>query len=231
MLKFYPQKGQIPKTGEIWQLVGEKKQIVMAHLFDIEKVRQFVPPELQIVSALPGKTLGHVFLGCFGSGSTIEYHELAISPATVKANRFKGFWISHQFVDSEKSLEGGRKSLGLPKEMMEIRWQGDESGNVDILQEGHSILKINYKKSFPGSIRFDLKVYIVSMLDNMFIHYGNKLNANWSFCKTEYEFPPESLLADDLKKMGLGKPLIALCGINMIGEAAFDTKAIVFLPQ
>ncbi|MFZ5569254.1 MAG: hypothetical protein ACOZF0_02535 [Thermodesulfobacteriota bacterium] len=63
MLKFYATQGQIPKRGEIWMPVGGKRHLMMLHLFDIEKVRKFVPHGLDIVACWPGKTIGSTFFG------------------------------------------------------------------------------------------------------------------------------------------------------------------------
>ena len=39
-----------------WELKGYALQTV--HLIDIEKARPFVPPDLEIISVWPGKTVG-----------------------------------------------------------------------------------------------------------------------------------------------------------------------------
>jgi acetoacetate decarboxylase len=92
------------------------------HLIDIERARAFVPKDLQIVSVLPGKTLGVFFTAAYGPGSALEYNELIVAPALTRHGGRFGFWISHIYVDNEDSMAGGREVWGLPKEMAQFSW-------------------------------------------------------------------------------------------------------------
>ena len=94
-------------------------------LIDIETARRFVPPELEIVSVLPGKTLATVYLAEYGPGSALEYSELIVSPALTRHGSTFRFWISHIYVDNHDSLMGGWEIWGLPKEMAQFAWSQD----------------------------------------------------------------------------------------------------------
>ena len=94
-------------------------------LVDVEKARPFVPPELEIVPVLPGKTLGAVYFAEYGPGSALEYNELIVSPALTRRGRTIRFWISHIYVDNSDSMAGGREIWGLPKEMAEFTWSAN----------------------------------------------------------------------------------------------------------
>jgi acetoacetate decarboxylase len=62
-----------------WQLRGNAIQTL--NLVDIDRVRQFVPPELDIVAVLPGKTLGSIYISEYQIGSVLTYNELIVAPA------------------------------------------------------------------------------------------------------------------------------------------------------
>ncbi|MGB5595412.1 MAG: acetoacetate decarboxylase family protein [Crocosphaera sp.] len=96
------------------------------HLLDIEKVRPMIPSDLEIVSLLPGKTLGNVYVSAYTEGSILEYNELIISPALVRYQKMVGSWISHIYVDDPDSVAGGKEIWGLPKEMADFSWQKNQ---------------------------------------------------------------------------------------------------------
>jgi acetoacetate decarboxylase len=116
-----------------WQLFGTA--VNASYLIDTEIAQQYVPPDLAIVSVLPGKTLANIYLSKYEAPSTLHYHELIVSPAVVKFQGKVGSWISHIYVDDLDSVAGGRNIWGLPKEMAEFTWsdrdisvsQGDRS--------------------------------------------------------------------------------------------------------
>ena len=97
-----------------WKLKGYALQTL--NLIEVEKARNFVPPELEIVSVLPGKTLGGIYLSAYQSGSILEYNELIVVPGLVRYQNKTATWISHIYVDDEKSVAGGREIWGLPKD-------------------------------------------------------------------------------------------------------------------
>jgi acetoacetate decarboxylase len=59
-----------------WILQGYAFQTLQ--LLDIERVRPFIPAELDIISVFPGKTLGGVYLSRYSAGSVLEYSELIV---------------------------------------------------------------------------------------------------------------------------------------------------------
>lgn len=103
-----------------WDLYGNALQSF--HLVDIEKARAFVPRDFEIVSVLPGKTFGCLYLSIYDAQSTLQYHELIVVPGIVRYQDKIGAWISHIYVDHLESMAGGRNIWGLPKEMAEFTW-------------------------------------------------------------------------------------------------------------
>ena len=103
-----------------WHLYGTALQSL--HAIDVEKAKQFVPLDFDIVSVLPGKTVGSVYLSVYEPHSTLQYHELIVVPALVRYRGKIGAWISHIYVDNPQSVEGGRNIWGLPKQMADFTW-------------------------------------------------------------------------------------------------------------
>ena len=97
-----------------WRLCG--RAVFCPRVLDIERVRAFVPPPLSIVPILPGQTLGGLYLASYQAGATLTYHELIVIPALVRHRFWAGAWVSHIYVDDDRSVDGGRAIWGLPKE-------------------------------------------------------------------------------------------------------------------
>jgi acetoacetate decarboxylase len=62
-----------------WTLMGYAVQTLQ--FVDTRQARSFVPSKLRILSVLPGKTLGGMYLASYGPGSVLEYDELIVAAA------------------------------------------------------------------------------------------------------------------------------------------------------
>ena len=109
-----------------WTLKGFAYQTL--HLVETVKASSYVPLGVEIVSVLPGKTLGGVYLSQYHAGSTLLYSELIVIAAIVRRGGKLGTWISHIYVDHPDSVAGGREIWKLPKEMAEFDWQDNGRG-------------------------------------------------------------------------------------------------------
>lgn len=103
-----------------WHLKG--CAYVSLHLVDYNKARSHVPSYLDLVSVLPGYTVGGVYVSRYGAGSVLQYSELIVVPGLVKHRNTIGAWISHIYVDNPDSVAGGREIWGLPKEIAQFDW-------------------------------------------------------------------------------------------------------------
>lgn len=103
-----------------WHLNGTALASFQA--IDLAIARQFVPIDFDLVTVLPGKTLGCLYLSAYEQSSTLQYHELIVAPALVRYQGKIGAWISHIYVDNPHSVEGGRNIWGLPKQMADFTW-------------------------------------------------------------------------------------------------------------
>ncbi len=117
-----------------WQLYGTALQSL--HAIDLATARQFVPLDFELVSMLPGKTFGSLYLSVYEAGSTLQYHELIVAPALVRYRDKIGAWISHIYVDNPASVAGGRNIWGLPKELADFTWHDREI----VVSQGHNSL-------------------------------------------------------------------------------------------
>ncbi len=126
-----------------WRLTGTAVQALWT--VEAARARALVPAELPIVSVKPGRTLAILFLGNYGAGSTLVYHELIVSPALVRVGHQVGAWISHIYVDDPASLAGGREIWGLPKEL--ARFSGGFAGSdrVEVEQDGRLLCSVRWE--------------------------------------------------------------------------------------
>lgn len=145
----------MPYPAAPWTLYGHA--LFTLNLLDIDRVRPFIPSEFKIVSVLPGKTLGGVYLSQYQGDSVLQYNELIVTPAMVNCAGKTGSWISHIYVDHPDSVAGGREIWGLPKEMAEFTWEAAEKSRVTVRQGEQLLCSLTYgspfslwKQSFSG---------------------------------------------------------------------------------
>lgn len=143
----------MPYPSAPWTLQGYAIQTLQ--LIDVEQVRPFIPPEFEIISVLPGKTVGGVYLSSYNSGS-LKYSELIIAAGIVRYANKIGGWISHIYVDNHDSVAGGREIWGLPKELAEFTWEKENStaleyeNHVIVRQENQMLCQLSYNPQKIG---------------------------------------------------------------------------------
>ncbi|GAX37607.1 acetoacetate decarboxylase family protein [Nodularia sp. NIES-3585] len=135
----------MPYPSAPWILKGDAIQTL--NLVSVNQVKPLVPPELDIISVWPEKTLGGVYLSKYGSGSVLEYNELIVAPAAVIYQGKIGVWVSHIYVDNADSVAGGREIWGLPKELADFSW---EEKRVTVRQGDRLLCTLNYNQQSLG---------------------------------------------------------------------------------
>lgn len=184
-----------------WTLHGYAVQTL--HLLDVERVRPFIPPEFEIVSVLPGKTIGGVYLSYYGSGSVLEYSELIVVGGIVNFSGKLGGWVSHIYVDSTDSVAGGREIWGLPKELAEFTWDnpsdsvtGDspipaDRHRVTVRQGSRLLCSLNYSQpSFRLPIPFSGNV--LSTLGSSILIFKGQVESSVGLVSSHLTVPSES---------------------------------------
>lgn len=129
-----------------WRLEG--RAVCLLQLLDVSYAASFVPPELSIVSLLPGKTLGGIYLAEYGARSVLAYHELIVISALVRYGHRLGAWISHIYVNDPRSVTGGREIWGLPKQLAEFTWDA-LSGPAVVRQGKQHLCTLRFTRRLP----------------------------------------------------------------------------------
>jgi acetoacetate decarboxylase len=169
-------------------------------LVDTKRARPFVPSELRIVSVLPGKTLGGVYLASYGPGSVLEYNELIVVDALTRHAGRSGFWISHIYVDNADSVAGGREIWGLPKDLAQFTWERGEQRQVLVRHEDRLLCILRY--GHEGSLwRQRLMMPSFSIREPDLLFSKGAINARLGVARGRLEVPAESPFA----ALGLGR--------------------------
>ncbi len=157
-----------------WHLQGNAIQTL--NLVDIDRVRQFIPAELEIVTILPGKTLGSVYISEYRSGSVLTYNELIVAPALVRNRGKVGGWISHIYVDNLDSVAGGREIWGLPKEMAEFTHTDD---CITVTQQGLTLCNLSIRSNLFSRWKLSSKItgYCFGNLNSELLYFANIFQA------------------------------------------------------
>jgi acetoacetate decarboxylase len=187
-----------------WHLYGAALQSF--HLIDLERARQFVPVDLEIISVLPGKTAGSLYLSVYEPNSTLQYHELIVVPALVRYQGKIGAWISHIYVDSPASVAGGRNIWGLPKEMADFTWSEHQ---IAVSQAGKSLCQIDRSHtklplSFWG--KFKISGSVFGGLERDILSFSGDFEAGLKWHPFRLDIPDES----PFSLLDLGRPLFAI---------------------
>jgi acetoacetate decarboxylase len=173
-----------------WQLYGTALQSL--HAIDVATARQFVPVDFGIVSMLPGKTLGSLYLSVYEPSSTLQYHELIVAPALVRYRGKIGAWISHIYVDNPQSVAGGRNIWGLPKELADFVWNDRE---ITVLQGDKSLCRIDRSAitlplSFLGKLKLGGDVF--GNLDRDILSFRGDVETGLNWTPFQLSIPAES---------------------------------------
>ena len=213
-----------------WTLQGYALQTLQ--LIDVERVRPLIPPEFDIVSVLPGKTVGGVYLAYYGSGSVLEYSELIVAAAMVGYSGKIGGWVSHIYVDNGHSVAGGREIWGLPKELAEFTWEKGNSSasgydNRVIVRQGENTLcSFSYnKQNFGLELPFSGNVF--STLAASILLFKGEMKSRLGIVGSKLQVPAESPFAS----LGLEPPWLTiycdrLCLVAGVPEVVGHRKSV-----
>ena len=185
-----------------WYLKGYAIQTL--HLLDIESSRHLIPPELEIVSVLPGKTLGGIYLSIYQSGSVLEYSELIVVAGLTRYQNQFGFWISHIYVDNEISVAGGREIWQLPKEMAEFTWK---EGEIEVKQQDITLCRLNYNQDWYSLSTWwqpQLQANAFSGLERDLLLFKNSFSGNLQLLSGKLFIPETSYFS----QLNSGNPLL-----------------------
>jgi acetoacetate decarboxylase len=171
-----------------WTLKGFAFQTL--HLIDIAKASPFIPPELAIVSAAPGKTLGGVYLAQYGAGSSLEYNELIVVAGFVRREQTIGAWVSHIYADNPDSVAGGREIWGMSKELATFDWQA--GARRVVVQQDDRVLCSLSSSWRVSLLRQTIAFPLYSVLNSNFMLFSATASANFGLIGARLEVPEVS---------------------------------------
>jgi hypothetical protein len=191
-----------------WILKGDAWQALQ--LVEIDRTRSFIPSSVDILPILPGKTLGGVGVARYQEGSTLLYSELIVVAAIARFGYRFGAWISHIYVDSPESVAGGREIWGLPKELAEFHWQGEQ--DVTVLQGEMTLCRIKQKPSL-SLWRSPLILPNLSLRaqDQQLLYFQASGTATLKAASLSLTIPPPSPFA----ALNLEKPFLSVGGEDL----------------
>lgn len=189
----------MPYPQAPWTLQG--KAIVTLHLVDIERVRPFIPSELDIISVWPGKTLGGVYVSSYELGSVLEYNELIVIAGIGSYSGNVGSWVSHIYVDNPDSVAGGREIWGLPKELAEFTWMKGEESSVIVRQGDRQLCNLSYGQQ-SLALPLPLPALSFSSLGSDIVSFKSDFQSRFGLVSGKLEVPTESPFAN----LNLGQP-------------------------
>lgn len=187
-----------------WTLKGYALQTL--HAINIQRARIFVPSQLEIISVVPGHTLGGVYLSTYKSGSTLEYNELVVVAALVRYANHVGAWISHIYVDNEDSVAGGREIWGLPKELAQFTW---DNNSISVRQGDRELCQLRYQKdwfSFSSWWQQPFSWDVFGGLESQLLLFNGKLKGQFGLIQGSLTIPKDS----PITKLNLEQPWLSV---------------------
>jgi acetoacetate decarboxylase len=175
-----------------WTLCGYGIQTL--HLVDIDRVQAIIPSSLKIISVLPGKTVGGIYIASYGDGSTLVYNELIVVSAIVHLGIKIGGWISHIYVDHSDSIAGGRNIWGLPKEKADFSWKSQNPLSVSVQQDGRSLCTLSSDWQLPGWQQ-SVSIPIISKMDSQLLLFDGQAGFKFHLTNADLIIPDESPFA------------------------------------
>jgi hypothetical protein len=138
--------------------------------------------------------LGSTLLSYYGPDSTLEYHELVVAGALVRYGTTVAPFVTHIYVDSERSVTGGRR-MGLPKELALFDWNGRAPGEARLTRpDGAPLCTVRYGPR-RGGVGVRLAGPTISVLEDAVWHFRSGMRGTWGLTSASLEVPPASPLA------------------------------------
>ncbi|MGG6294351.1 acetoacetate decarboxylase family protein [Leptolyngbya sp. AN02str] len=182
----------MPYPQAPWLLQGHAFQTIQ--LFDGDRVRAGIPSELEIVSPIPGKTLGGIYFASYTQGSVLQYNELIVVSAFVRKGANIGAWISHIYVDHPDSVAGGRDIWGLPKELAQFDWQVGARTSVVVSQGSDRLCQLTCDWELPG-LPQALSMSAFSQQVSRLLQFSATEHGQLHLVGAKVEIPPTSPIA------------------------------------
>jgi len=194
--------------------------VVVPALVPIECARRVIPDALEIVPVVPGHTLGGLIAVTYERGSTLTYSELIASAGLVRSGRHVGGWISHIWVDSQESVNGGRSIWKLPKELAEFDLDRRPDGTQRFAARAGGATLVRIAAAAPRvAAPLSAVVPMISGSDDAAQHWFTlgRSSLRAGLARVKVEIPPESPFAG----LGLRPAAVGIAGhARLVMDAA-----------
>jgi acetoacetate decarboxylase len=155
-----------------------------------------IPPPLGIVSVFAGRTLGGLYIASYGKGSTLQYNELIVFSGLVRSGARIGAWISDIYVDSERSVAGGRQVWGLSKHLARFACKSEAGARAISVRDDDGSLLCEVHVEPPGySMKLPVLAPAWSKKGGRILWFRATGSARVSQSHGEIRLPPGSVLS------------------------------------
>lgn len=192
-----------------WRMNIPDVMIQTLQLVDIHVARKSVPDEFDIISVLPGKTIGGIYFAAYGPGSDLEYNELGAFSAYVRHSGRTGLWTAKMYVDSEQSFEMAHQCLGLPKEIATFERESGERNRISVRQGDQLLCSIEYGRR-RYFLRKKARMGAFSVLNGEVIYFYNDMDMYAGLTRANISVP----LSSPLAPLQLNRPFMTICATD-----------------
>jgi len=165
----------------------------------------YVPAGAQLVTVVPGKTIGGLFFFSYDYGS-LAYRELNVVAGIVRVGMRFAFLLPRLYVDSPASLAGGREIWAVPKELASFEIDRDvDVTSIDVRQGSQRVCRLRCPVPAWG-FRLPIPLPSFGLRDDAFLFFTGMLVSRTSLVRAEVELPP----GGEFAALGLDRPRVAL---------------------
>jgi hypothetical protein len=182
-------------------------------LVDSAAAAAYVPSGAHLVSVLAGKTLGGLVFFSYDRGSLV-YRELNVVAGLVRIGTRLAFLLPRLYVDSDKSLLGGREIWGVPKEIASFEIAQDIGvTTIEVRQGSRDVCRLRCTVPTSGlRLPLPLPLPAFGIRGDSFLMFTGNLAARISLVRAAVEMPAESEFA----ALGLARPKFSLRCDNLL---------------
>jgi hypothetical protein len=197
-----PAEQIISIPGPPWILCGEA--VCAFTLVDVRQAASLVPERLHVITVMPGKTLGVIYLASYGAGSVVSHGWKT------------GFWISCIAVDNAHAVAGGREIWGLRKMHAVFDWSLSDAGVITVNVDGS--LKCSFTGRTPGiCVPVSLSVPVMTESAGQLLQFHGRLAARAGIARGKLDIQGAgAFTGTDLMHIGM---MLHLRGMQLVSKA------------
>jgi len=169
--------------------------IAVFYLVPSSRIKEMVPPQLDVIDVIPGMTLGGIYAARFPQGDGVSLNEFGVIPSYVRYGSKKGYFLKHYCVDSSGSKGSGMIHEGPDCGDSEFEWGFTPKGaSLEVYSGGSAMIGLKMRpiiKRLPISSCFH---FMCTRGDNV-LFFKNRLAPSIGVSLTSLRIPDTSPLA------------------------------------